>query len=69
MGTKFVARATYVQPDGVGWVTKDGRVTSCEKQAQIYDYEADAWLHLTATGLLGSDEKGDWAWVEKIETP
>lgn len=60
----FVARCKTVQPDAVGWVTKDGRVTSRMCDAHRYASEADAWLHLAGTGLLGSDENGDWCWVE-----
>lgn len=63
----FVVRARYVQPDGVGWLDKNGSVTSNVRNAQRYDTEDEAWTHAAAAEILGCDEKGDWAWVEAID--
>ena len=63
---KYVMRCKTVQPDGVGWVTNEGRVTSNPRYACKYDTEADAWIHADNSGLIGSDERGDWCWVEEI---
>lgn len=60
----FCIRGRYVQPSGIGWGTKDGGVTHNARMAVLFDTEADAWTYLAGTGLLGSDEEGDYAWVE-----
>jgi hypothetical protein len=64
----FVVRARYVQPDGIGWLTKDGHVTHARDGAQTYATEADAWTHLTSLDeWWGSGEEGQWYWVEPAD--
>lgn len=63
---KYVMRCRYVQPDGVGYVSRDGGCTSLLNQACVYDSEADAWAHAITANLIGSDETGDWVWPELV---
>jgi hypothetical protein len=61
----YVVRARYVQPEGIGWLTKDGHVTHAQSDAETYATEGDAWTHLTSLDeWWGSDETGQWYWVE-----
>jgi len=67
MTQKYVMRCRYVQPDGIGYVTKDGGCTRNRSLAQIYDSEADAWTHAAGANLIGYDEDGDWVWPEPVD--
>lgn len=71
----FVVRVWWVKYDdpivgygvevkGVGWMTKDGAVSDDRRLAWVYASEAEAWEHLCASGQMGSDEEGEYAWVE-----
>ena len=69
MGVKnpYVVRVRFVQPDGVGYLTKDGQCSAKIDQAQRYETESDAWLHAAGAEVLGVTDKGeDDAWVEQL---
>ncbi len=53
-------------PDSVGWMTPDGGASHSPELIQTYASEADAWLHAAASGNIGSDEAGDYCWVEPV---
>ena len=65
----YVIKAKYVQPNGLGWATKDGGMSNLYRLACKFDTEADAWTYLMSTDLYGRDEDGEWAWVEVDVAP
>lgn len=48
----------------IAYLNSDGSCSQDARRAMRYDSEADAWLHATSTGNIGSDKEGDWCWVE-----
>lgn len=64
----YVIRAKYVQPDGVGYLSRWGSICRDLFSAQKYPTEADAWSHLANVPILqGYDAQGPFAWVESID--
>lgn len=63
----WVVRATYVQPDGVGYLDKANGVSRDSRRAVQFASEAEAWDFILASPYNGRDAKGPWLWPECVQ--
>lgn len=50
----------------IGYLTKYNQVSIDPSDAIVFKSEAEAWDYALASGIMGSDESGEWAWVEEL---
>lgn len=70
MKTVYIIRAHYCQPDGIGYLGKDGCVYRDSRYAVKFEWEGEAWDVALASPYWGRDEeKGEWLYVEGVDIP
>lgn len=65
----YVIRARYVQPDGIGWVGKEGQVYHDPGYAHRFDTEDEAWGFLGLNYERLGDSSSSWPEEARDYTP